>query len=565
MNKRNFILYLFLNWFTITCFAQKNDIYPNWDTNFTRKRETRAVWLTTLSNLDWPKTLANSNDGIEKQKEELINILDKYVAANINTVLLQTRVRAATIYPSNIEPWDKCLTGRENGNPNYDPLAFAVEECHKRGLEIHAWIAAMPVGSSTSLGCKLMRKKGFNIRNFSTGAYVNPADPKFAKYLGDICVEITKNYDIDGINLDYIRYPDGWPNPSYKNGDTPDARRENVTNVVKEIYRRVKTLKPWVKVSCSPIGKYDDLSRFSSKNYNAKHRVSQDAQFWIKTEIMDQLYPMQYWRDDNYYPFCADWIENSNGHDIISGLGTYFLDSREGNLSVTEISREMYVSRWLGMGHAHFRSKFLLDNYQGIFDFEKRFNATPSLTPALTWISTLKPETPTFYIGNSVVVSIDAQGTKTIKWRGNAPYYNVYMSNTYPVDIKNPHNLVVSKFRGTSFVHRGAKQQHYAITAMDRYGNESNVLQSNMEKRNVENELLPNDGVNLTLPKSLDEMDINYFIVESALGTTVTKIYNVPFTTTINIAGLRNGVYKLYAHSAKRNIRHKVGFFFIKR
>ena len=118
MNKRNFILYLFLNWFTITCFAQKNDIYPNWDTNFTRKRETRAVWLTTLSNLDWPKTLANSNDGIEKQKEELINILDKYVAANINTVLLQTRVRAATIYPSNIEPWDKCLTGRENGNPN---------------------------------------------------------------------------------------------------------------------------------------------------------------------------------------------------------------------------------------------------------------------------------------------------------------------------------------------------------------------------------------------------------------------------------------------------------------
>ena len=77
-------------------------------------------WLTTLSNLDWPKTLANSNDGIEKQKEELINILDKYVAANINTVLLQTRVRAATIYPSNIEPWDKCLTGRENGNPNYD-------------------------------------------------------------------------------------------------------------------------------------------------------------------------------------------------------------------------------------------------------------------------------------------------------------------------------------------------------------------------------------------------------------------------------------------------------------
>ena len=78
--------------------------------------------------------------------------------------------------------------------------------------------------------------------------------------------------------------------------------------------------------------------------------------------------------------------------------------------------------------------------------------------------------------------------------------------------------MLFQNFGVTSFVHRGAKQQHYAITAMDRYGNESNVLQSNMEKRNIESELLPNDGVNLTLPKSLDEMDINYFIVESALG-----------------------------------------------
>ena len=102
MNKNRFILFLLLIWFTIICFAQKNDIYPNWDTNFIRKRETRAVWLTTLSNLDWPKTLANSEEGIRKQKEELTELLDKYVTANINTVLLQTRVRSATIYPSNI-------------------------------------------------------------------------------------------------------------------------------------------------------------------------------------------------------------------------------------------------------------------------------------------------------------------------------------------------------------------------------------------------------------------------------------------------------------------------------
>ena len=234
MNKKLITLVL-LSCFTINCFAQTDEIFINWDTKPFKKRETRAVWLTTLNNLDWPKTFANSEEGIERQKQELIDILDKYVAANINTILLQTRVRAATIYPSNIEPWDKCLTGREDGNPNYDPLAFAVEECHKRGLEIHAWVAAMPVGAAKSLGCRLMKEKGFSIRSFSTGSYVNPEDPKIAGYLGEICAEITRNYDIDGINLDYIRYPDGWPYPTYRNGDTPETRRENITNIVREL------------------------------------------------------------------------------------------------------------------------------------------------------------------------------------------------------------------------------------------------------------------------------------------------------------------------------------------
>ncbi len=565
MNKKLITLVL-LSCFTINCFAQTDEIFINWDTKPFKKRETRAVWLTTLNNLDWPKTFANSEEGIERQKQELIDILDKYVAANINTILLQTRVRAATIYPSNIEPWDKCLTGREDGNPNYDPLAFAVEECHKRGLEIHAWVAAMPVGAAKSLGCRLMKEKGFSIRSFSTGSYVNPEDPKIAGYLGEICAEITRNYDIDGINLDYIRYPDGWPYPTYRNGDTPETRRENITNIVREINYRVKKLKPWVKISCSPIGKYDDLSRYSSKNYNAKNRVSQDAQLWVKTRIMDQLYPMQYWRGDNYYPFSADWVENSNGHDIVSGLGTYFLDPREGNWGLGEITRQMHVSRWLGMGHAHFRSKFLLDNQQGVYNFEKRFNAVPALTPALTWISRRKPKAPNYAQGTSVVTLIGAQGAKTIRWKGNSPYYNIYMSNSHPVDVKDPRNLVMARFQGTSFVHQGAKHQHYAITAMDRYGNESDALQSVFEKEGFESRLLTKDGETVTIPEDFNAMDIDYFTIETMQGNTVMKIYYVAsHRNTLNIYSLKNGTYRLRAHSAKRKVSHKVGYFFIKR
>ena len=161
---------------------------------------------------------------------------------------------------------------------------------------------------------------------------------------------------MDGINLDYIRYPDGWPRPSYRDGDTPDQRRSNITAIVRAIHDEVKAIKPWVKMSCSPIGKHADLSRYSSKNFNAHDRVSQEAQEWMRLGLMDQLYPMQYFRGDNYYPFVADWVENAYKREIVTGLGTYFLDPREGNWTLGDLTRQMYVSRDLGVGHAHFRS-----------------------------------------------------------------------------------------------------------------------------------------------------------------------------------------------------------------
>lgn len=242
----------------ITIISQAQTSLVDYLTTAMPKRETRAVWLTTLANLDCPKTYATSPERIAQQKQELIDILDKYQKANINTVLLQARVRAATIYPSVFEPWDKCITGVEGGVPggDYDPLAFAVAECHKRGMEIHAWIATIPVGAKSSLGCRTLMKKGFRIRSFSTGAYLDPSDPSVAPYLASICGEIVRNYDVDGINLDYIRYPDGWPRPSCRQGDTPDQRRSNITAIVRAIHDEVKAIKPWVKMSCSPIGKH---------------------------------------------------------------------------------------------------------------------------------------------------------------------------------------------------------------------------------------------------------------------------------------------------------------------
>ena len=532
------------------------------------KRETRAVWLTTLANLDWPKNYARSEESINLQKQELIDILDKYQKANINTVLLQARVRAATIYPSDIEPWDQCITGVEGRAPGYgyDPLGFAVEECHKRGMEIHAWIATIPVGAKNSLGCRTLMKKGFRIRNFSTGSYLDPADPGVAPYLASICGEIVRKYDVDGINLDYIRYPDGWPRPSYRDGDTPDQRRSNITAIVRAIHDEVKAIKPWVKMSCSPIGKHADLSRYSSKNFNAHDRVSQEAQEWMRLGLMDQLYPMQYFRGDNYYPFVADWVENAYKREIVTGLGTYFLDPREGNWTLGDLTRQMYVSRDLGVGHAHFRSYFLTANKQGVYDFEKQFNATLSLPHKMQGVVSTAAMP---YAVNSSLVERREDKSVILRWKAVTPYYNIYASYTYPVDTEDARNLLFARYTGQTLQLKNVNPNlYFAVRGMDRYGHETPALQENMKSATLSKSpatLLVNDGNTLTLPAAAKLTDADRYVILSLQGV-ILRIVNANSVRNnqLYIGSLPDGMYsiKVYNHKKKSFM---LGSFMVKR
>lgn len=563
---KKLFLFTLLCVITITTQAQTN--LSDYLTKRMPKRETRAVWLTTLANLDWPKTYARSAESIEQQKQELIDILDKYQKANINTVLLQARVRAATIYPSDIETWDRCITGIEGRAPGYgyDPLAFAVTECHKRGMELHAWIATIPVGAKNSLGCRTLKQKGFRIRNYATGSYLDPADPSVAPYLASICGEIVRKYDVDGINLDYIRYPDGWPRPSYRDGDTPDDRRSNITTIVRAIHDEVKSIKPWVKMSCSPIGKHADLARYSSKNFNAHDRVSQEAQEWLKLGLMDQLYPMQYFRGDNYYPFLADWVENAYKREIVTGLGTYFLDPREGNWTLGDLTRQMYVSRDLGVGHAHFRSYFLTANKQGVYDFEKQFNATLSLPHKMQGVVSTAAMP---YAVNSSLVERREDKSVILRWKAVTPYYNIYASYTYPVDTEDARNLLYARYTGQIINLKNVNPNlYFAVRGMDRYGHETAALQENSNNPTTSISsvsLLANDGNTVTLPAAAKLTDADHYVILSLQGV-ILRIVSAKSVRNnqLFIGSLSDGMYSLKVYNHKKK-SFALGSFMVKR
>ena len=346
------------------------------------KHEVRAVWLATIGGIDWPHSYSTAT-----QQRELISILDQLQQAGINMVMIQTRVRATTIFPTTTEPWDGCITGHPGTAASYDPLQFCIDECHRRGMECHAWIVTIPVGKWNGLGCKQLRQKYPSlIRKIGEEGYMDPEKPQTGDYLAKFCAEVTRKYDVDGIHLDYIRYPETWKIKVSKN-----QGREYITDIVRKINKAVKPLKPWIKLSCSPIGKYDDLSRYRSNGWNANNTVCQDAQGWLRDGLMDALFPMMYFQGNNFYPFAVDWLEHSHGRIVAPGLAVYMLHPREKNWDLEVITREMNVLRDLGLGCTFFRSKFFTDNTKGIYDFTCDFNVTPALIPPMTWAGKQAP------------------------------------------------------------------------------------------------------------------------------------------------------------------------------
>src|ERR1700712_2528922 len=213
------------------------------------KREFRGVWIATVVNIDWPSDVHLS---VDRQKQELIAILDADQRAGINAVMLQVRPAADAFYLKSNEPWSRWLTGKQGVAPNpiYDPLEFAIVEAHKRGMELHAWFnpyRATFDGNFKSLcDCHITNQEPNWFFTYGGIKLFNPGLPEVRNYIIKVILNVVDNYDIDGVHMDDYFYPDAIAGQkmgdldAFKQyggdfDDIRDWRRDNVNVLIKAL------------------------------------------------------------------------------------------------------------------------------------------------------------------------------------------------------------------------------------------------------------------------------------------------------------------------------------------
>jgi uncharacterized lipoprotein YddW (UPF0748 family) len=378
---------------------------PSKDQIIVAKKEIRAAWIATVSNLDWPTTKSDA----AAQKNELILLLDRLQALNFNAVILQVRPNADAFYASALEPWSIFLTGTQGTDPGYDPLQFAVEEAHKRGMELHAWLNPYRIGAVTtqlaSNHIALMHPDWVVV--YGGVRYYNPGIPEAQAHLVAVVRDIVTRYAVDAIHFDDYFYPSGAKSTTdpfgfndkdaflkYGNGqDVHTWRAQNVNTMVEKVAQAVRQTKPGVLFGISPAGR-----RENSLDLYA------DPLIWLQNKWVDYLAPQIYWEfghpTADFGQLAAYWNSNASGVPMIIGVAAYkYKDSAYpafGNVSqfdrqIEEVRKEANLS-----GCFFIRTKFLLNaelfsflqskyHFKSVLPFmgvsDKPVPTTPVVTP----------------------------------------------------------------------------------------------------------------------------------------------------------------------------------------
>jgi len=395
------------------------------------RREFRGVWVAAVSNIDWP-----SKPGLttEEQKAELLAILDRSQAAHLNAVILQVRPAADALYKSSIEPWSEYLTGRQGRGPSpaWDPLAYAVEQAHRRGLELHAWFNPYRARHPSAKG-PLSRRHIANtspalVKKYGTHLWMDPGESAVRRRTLRVVLDVVKRYDIDGVHLDDYFYPykEKTANGTTEFPDTrswrryvksggrlsrDDWRRENVNTLVRQLNEQIHHAKPWVKFGVSPFGIWRPGFPEQVKGFDAYEQLYADSRLWWANSWVDYLTPQLYWnigKAEQSFPVLLRWWgeQNTVGRHLWPGLYTSRVKAPTpaGNgmmannaWTADEIMAQVDSTRAnpRASGEVHFSMKAFLNDQGGVATrLAESAYGDVALVPPSPWLERRAPSMP---------------------------------------------------------------------------------------------------------------------------------------------------------------------------
>ncbi len=392
--------------FQTSAFAQNPEISHH------HKRQFRAAWMATVRNLDWPSKPGLSN---RRLKKEYIKQLDQLHDLGMNAVIVQIRPSGDALYPTTLAPWSEFLSGKQGEAPanSFDPVAFMIEEAHQRSMEFHAWFN--PYRGIRNYQQAMLATNHIYHQHpewfvfYGKDAYIDPGMIPARKYLVQIIAEVVGRYDIDAVHFDDyyypyrlkgLEFPDSLSFAQYGAGynaeSKGDWRRENVNQLVEELYDTINHLKPWVQFGISPFGVWRNKSRDARGSDTQTKQTNYDdlygdALTWLQNGWLDYIIPQSYeylGRDIMDYRVVARWWEeNRFGINYYIGQSPYRLDDPNRGkpwVNGNEIVRQLYFNDSIPglQGSAFFRSTTFLDNPLGLNDsIRNRFYKFPALPP----------------------------------------------------------------------------------------------------------------------------------------------------------------------------------------
>lgn len=368
------------------------------------KREFRGAWLHVIGQSQW------MNKNVAQQKSYIKEQLDLLQQAGCNAVIFQVRPTADALYISELEPWSSWLTGKRGKAPSplWDPMEYAIEEAHKRGMEFHAWLNPYRVTSNakeTLPSDHLYNKEPHRFIKFNGQTFFDPAYPENRKHICEVVKDIVVRYDVDGIHIDDYFYP--YPangkkfendSESYKkfgNGMERNAwRRNNVDLLIEQLYNTIKTEKEWVRFGVSPFGiwrnKKNDPRGSESSGLQNYDDLYADVLLWAKNGWIDYLAPQLYWTLD--LPAAPSrhlaqwWNDNANGVDVYIGQDVQrtMTNADPGNNDKNELDTKVKLSRKLPnvKGNIWWHGYWVTENLKGVADsLALKYQSTIALPP----------------------------------------------------------------------------------------------------------------------------------------------------------------------------------------